>query len=34
MIPIHPFVLSEVEGRAAGAALGARTSTWLSANGW
>ncbi|PXA87275.1 bifunctional phosphopantothenoylcysteine decarboxylase/phosphopantothenate synthase [Nostoc sp. 3335mG] len=28
-----PFVLSEVEGRAASAALGARTSTSLSANG-
>jgi len=31
--PLPPFVLSEVEGRAAGAALEARTSTTLSANG-
>jgi threonylcarbamoyladenosine tRNA methylthiotransferase MtaB len=32
-VPNTPFVLSEVEGRAARAALGARTSTSLSANG-
>jgi len=30
----HPFVLSEVEGRATSAPFGARTSTSLSANGW
>jgi hypothetical protein len=33
MAPPTPFVLSEVEGRATGAALSARTSTSLNANG-
>ena len=33
MSALTPFVLSEVEGRATGAALAARTSTSLSANG-
>jgi len=33
LTPFSPFVLSEVEGRAADAALGARASTALSTNG-